>query len=156
MDTIFSGNLSARILLTILTAGYGIIPALADLNKTHAKNLLWTPHARFHVVWQVCSYVGLALIGLGLIWIRGPVYVERLYLAASFAAVVHGGFFLALFTMSIYGGKTYDENGYRPFLVRFLGRERSWDLNVVLLTIATVLLIAAVSLISSSRQISTP
>jgi hypothetical protein len=26
--------------------------------------------------------------------------------------------------MSIYGGKTYDENGYRPFLMRFLGREQ--------------------------------
>jgi hypothetical protein len=76
MDTIFSGNLSARILLTILTAGYGLIPALADLNKTHAKNPLWTPHARFHVVWQVCSYVGLALIGLGLIWIRAAQFMS--------------------------------------------------------------------------------
>jgi hypothetical protein len=55
--------------------------------------------------------------------------------------------------MSIYEGKTYDENGYRPFLVRFLGRERNWDLNVVTFTITTVLLIAAVSLITSGSQI---
>lgn len=152
MDARFSGNLSTRILLTILTAGYSLIPALADLNKTHAKNPLWTPHARFHVVWQVCSYVGLALIGLALIWTRGPVFVERLYIAASLAAVVYGGFFLALFTMDTYEGKTYDENGYRPFAVRIFGSERSFDLNVVTFTITSVLLVAAIRLITSSGR----
>jgi hypothetical protein len=57
MDAIFDSNIFARILLTVVTAGYAVAPLIADLNSTHATNPLWTPHARFHVVWQVlrCS-----------------------------------------------------------------------------------------------------
>jgi hypothetical protein len=32
----------ARVLLTIVTIGYGIATAKGDLNKTRATNLLWT------------------------------------------------------------------------------------------------------------------
>jgi hypothetical protein len=46
-------NLIARALLTLNTLGYSLGPAIADFNRTHATNPLWTPHARFHVVWQV-------------------------------------------------------------------------------------------------------
>jgi hypothetical protein len=66
---------------------------------------------------------------------------------------VYGGFFLALFTMSVYEGRTYDKNGYRPFLVRLFGRDRRWDLNVVTFTITTVLLVAAVIGINPNSHI---
>jgi hypothetical protein len=43
--------LVARILFTLMTAGYAALTVIADFNKTHATNPEWTPHARFHVVW---------------------------------------------------------------------------------------------------------
>jgi len=54
----------ARILLTLTTLGYGLATIKADFNKTHATNPAWTPHARFHVVWQILSYSGVGLIAL--------------------------------------------------------------------------------------------
>ena len=71
MDTM----LVAQVLLTLVTLGYSAVPTLADFNKTHATNPLWTPHARFHVVWQVSSYIGLAAIALALIWWPGQLAI---------------------------------------------------------------------------------
>ena len=59
--------LVARGLLSLVTIGYGALTVKADFNETHATNPLWTGHARFHVVWQITSYVGFGLIALGLI-----------------------------------------------------------------------------------------
>ena len=84
MDLSYDHNLLARILLTVMTAGYGLVTIKADFNRTHATNPLWTPHARFHVVWQILSYVGFGLIAFALIWIPGPLYVERLYSVCAF------------------------------------------------------------------------
>ena len=83
--------ITARILLTLAALGFSAITIVADLNKTHASNPLWTPHARFHVVWQVLSYSGIGLIALYLIWAGGPMQTERLYLAAALAVAVYGG-----------------------------------------------------------------
>src|SRR5262245_59302582 len=47
--------LIARVLFTLMTAGYAFLTVVADFNKTHATNPEWTPHARFHVVWQISS-----------------------------------------------------------------------------------------------------
>ena len=64
-------ELLARVLLTLVTAGYGFVTILADFNKTHASNPKWTPHARFHVVWQINSYIGFGLLALVLLWWPG-------------------------------------------------------------------------------------
>jgi hypothetical protein len=88
--------LIARILFTLITAGYAALTVLADFNKTHATNPEWTPHARFHVVWQILSYVGFGLLALALIWWPGPLAVERLYLVALRGAIVYAAFFAAL------------------------------------------------------------
>ena len=84
--------LLVRILLTLVTIGYSALTVKADFNKTHATNPLWTGHARFHVVWQITSYVDFALIALVLVWSPGVYAQERLYLACAFAAVVYGAF----------------------------------------------------------------
>jgi hypothetical protein len=60
----FDRILLARILFTLMTAGWAIATVFADFNKTHATNPKWTPHARFHVVWQISSYVGFGLLAL--------------------------------------------------------------------------------------------
>ena len=82
MPIAFDLHLLARVLLTLVTLGYGFATVLADFNKTHATNPKWTPHARFHVVWQISSYVGFGLLALALLWWPGPYAIERLYLVA--------------------------------------------------------------------------
>src|SRR5216683_7182153 len=105
----------ARILLTLTALGYGLATIKADFNKTHATNPRWTPHARFHVVWQILSYSGVGLIALYLIWIDGSMPLERLYLAAALSVAIYGAFFVTVFARPLFGGSLYDENGYLPF-----------------------------------------
>jgi hypothetical protein len=148
MDPSYDHNLLARILLTLMTAGYGLGTIKADFNRTHATNPLWTPHARFHVVWQILSYVGFGLVAFALIWVPRPMYVERLYLVCAFGAIVYGAFFLTFLAMPVYGGKAYDENGYLPFEVDVLGRKLRLDVNAVAFSIFSLLLIAGALSIS--------
>ena len=104
MTIAFDHMLLARVLLTLATLGWAAATVLADFNKTHATNPKWTPHARFHVVWQISSYVGFGLIALALIWWPGPYAIERLYFVALMGAVVYAAFFVALAAMPLYGG----------------------------------------------------
>src|SRR5215471_13623984 len=152
MEILHDGNLISRILLTLATIGYALITVKADFNRTHATNPNWTPHARFHVVWQITSYVGFGLIAYALIWTPGPYAVERLYFAAAFAGVVYGAFFIALATMSLYGGSTFDPNGYKPFTLRITG-PRLLDVNVTAFSIMSVLLILGAVCISRGATV---
>src|ERR1700722_4901060 len=83
--------IAAKILLTLTILGYALITIKADFNKTHATNPKWTPHARFHVVWQILSYAGGGLVALYLVWIDGQQPLERLYLAAALSSAIYGG-----------------------------------------------------------------
>ncbi len=56
--------LLAKLLLTLTVLGYAAVTLKADFNATHATNPKWTPHARFHLVWQVLSYSGVGLVAL--------------------------------------------------------------------------------------------
>lgn len=141
MELAYDSRLLARILLTVATLGYGLVTIKADFNATHANNPLWTPHARFHVVWQVLSYAGVGLIALGLIWIRGPVEIERLYLAGGLAFAVYGAFFVALLARPLYGGVLYDENGYPPFKPPVGPGHWRWDVNVTAFTTMSAFLL---------------
>jgi hypothetical protein len=105
----------ARILLTLTVLGYAVVTIKADFNSTHATNPKWTPHARFHVVWQILSYAGVGLVALYLIWVDGPRPLERLYLAAALSVAIYGAFFAAVLTRPMFGGALYDDNGYLPF-----------------------------------------
>ncbi len=134
--------LIARILLTVATVGWAVLTVIADFNKTHATNPAWTPHARFHVVWQISSYVGLGLLAFALIWWPGPLAIERLYLVALMDAIVYGAFFAALVAMPIYGGAAYDKNGYQPFKAPIPIIAKAWDANVTIFSIQLVILAA--------------
>jgi len=148
MSMLFADNLLARVLITLATIGYGYITVLADFNRTHATNPRWTPHARFHLVWQISSYVGIGSMALALIWVPGPYATARLYLAAIFAAIVYGAFFVALFSMRLYGGATYDDNGYRPFAAPLPIVVRQWDVNITAFSCLAMVLIAGTLSIS--------
>ncbi len=133
-----------RILLTLATLGFSLIPVLADFNNTHATNPKWTGHARYHVVWQVMSYVFIAMISLFLIW--GPIDPEGslgLKLAAAIAVAVYAGFFAALFSMKLYDGRTFDDNGIQP--IDAVGLKL--DVNVTVFTTISIVLLIAILLI---------
>ena len=136
--------LIARVLLTLTTAGWAFATVIADFNKTHATNPQWTPHARFHVVWQISSYVGFGVLALALIWWPGPLALERLYLVALMSAIVYAAFFAALIAMPVYGGRAYDENGYQPFAAPIPIVAKMWDVNVTIFSIQLILLAGGV------------
>lgn len=140
MEFAGDGNLIARVLLTLATLGYSAVTIKADLNKTHATNPEWTPHARFHVVWQVLSYSGVGIIALFLIWALGPLPTERLYLAGALAVVMYAAFFVAVLVRPVFGGKLYDDNGYPPFRAP-IGRAR-WEANVMVFTVLSLITLA--------------
>ncbi len=134
----------ARILLSITALGYGLATIRADFNQTHATNPEWTPHARFHVVWQILSYSGIGIIALVLIWMGGPLPRARLYLAAALGLAVYGAFFATVFARPIYGGSLYDKNGYLPFKPPIGLAHWRWDVNVTLFTVLSAFLVAGV------------
>ena len=140
--------LAAKILLTVLTLGYSLATVLADFNKTHATNPLWTGHARFHLVWQVASYNLIGLVMLVLLWVPGAQELARVWLVWTVAACVYAAFFLTLGTMGLFGGANYDENAYPPFKVTLPGGGgRLLDVNTTVFSAqATILVIALVLL----------
>jgi hypothetical protein len=150
MSIAFDWNLLARILLTLVTIGYAFVTVLADFNKTHATNPQWTPHARFHVVWQISSYVGFGLLALALTWWPGPYATERLYLVALMGAIVYIAFFVAVFAMPVYGGAAYDNNGYLPFAAPLPILAKRWDVNITAFCVLSVILVVGILSISAA------
>jgi Family of unknown function (DUF6640) len=136
----FDHLLVARVLFTLMTVGYAFATIIADFNATHATNPNWTGHARFHVVWQITSYIGFGLLALALIWFPRPLAIERLYLAALMGAIVYSAFFIALFTMPVYGGHAYDDNGYQPFPAPVPLFAKAWDVNITAFSVQLLLL----------------
>lgn len=145
MSEAYEINTIARVLLTIATLGYSALPTYADFNKTHATNPLWTGHARFHVVWQVLSYNGVGVLALFLIWSDGPAYLSQLRLAYIIPALVYGSFFVTYYSMRLFGGRAYDDNGYLPIEVRLFGARLLVDKNFLAFSIMVVVLIAAIA-----------
>ena len=152
MPIAFDATLLARILLTLATLGYSLGTLRADINKTHATNPKWTPHARFHVVWQISSYVGIGLLALALIWWPGPDAIARLYLVAVITAIVYAAFFVAVFTMPLYDGGAYDDNGYLPFAAPLPIIAKRWDVNITIFCVQAVILAAGVLSISAAAS----
>ena len=146
----FDHLLLARVLFTLMTAGYAALTVIADFNATHATNPKWTPHARFHVVWQISSYVGFGLLALALIWWPGPLATERLYLVAAMGAIVYAAFFVAVFTMPIYGGAAYDDNGYQPFKAPIPLIAPRWDGNIAVFCVQLLILLAGIVTLSGA------
>lgn len=140
MSIAFDHILLARILFTLMTAGYAFATVIADFNNTHATNPKWTGHARFHVVWQISSYVGFGLLAMALIWWPGPLAVERLYLVAVMGLIVYGAFFTAVIAMPLYGGAAYDDNGYQPFAAPVPLIAKMWDVNITIFCVQVAIL----------------
>jgi hypothetical protein len=118
----------------------------ADFNATHATNPLWTPHARFHVVWQVLSQAGVSILILYLLW--GANFPGHEWIAAIMNFNWGLTFYLTLFNMKRFGGALADVNGIPPFKFYIGGQVRLIDTNLFLGTILMVLNLIAVVLLA--------
>lgn len=133
-------------MVTAVAAGQGVTPLFVDLNRTHATNPLWTGHARFHVVDQTVVMVLLAAVEVTLLWWIAPGSGLAFYLATLLTATPISGFLLATFTRGFYGGTLRDPNGMPALHLQLAGRSREIDVNVVLVSVAAVMLAIAIGI----------
>jgi len=141
-----TASFAAKLMVSAIAAGQGVLPVFIDLNRTHATNPLWTGHARFHLVYQVFTLLPLGAVEVALLWWPGPDSAARFYLAVLLTATSLAGFLLAALTRKLYGGTLSDPNGYRPVRIHAGSRSVEFDLNLPVVAIASVLLVAAVVL----------
>jgi hypothetical protein len=134
----------ARLTVSAVAAGQGMVPVFVDLNRTHATNSLWPGHARFHVVYQVFTLLPAAVIEVALVWWPGPGMRVRFYVAALFSATSLAGFLIAAVARSLYGGTLRDSNGIPPVRLQLGSRALVFDANLPLVILGAVLLGAAV------------
>jgi hypothetical protein len=95
--------IAAKILVTLVTLGYSVLPAMFDPNQTHVTNPSFPGGARFHIVWQLSSYFKTALLALYLIWTAGT-QKGRLWIAAILVFCAYLGFWTAVVTRGMYAG----------------------------------------------------
>lgn len=115
MTTSITGSLrTSRVLITIVTLMYGIIPPLVDLTETHVFHPDWTPHARFHMVWLLATNSGLAILALYLMWMSRLEVQFRIKASGVIGLIVLGGFFVSALTSHVYGGSLVDPVGGVP------------------------------------------
>jgi hypothetical protein len=139
-----TASFAARLIVSAVAAGQGVMPLFIDLNRTHATNPLWTGHARFHLIQQVSTGLLVAAIDVGLLWWPGRGFQARFYLAALLTAPSLAGFLLAMLSRQLYGGALRDANGYRPVRIRVGARTVEFDLNVPIVLAASIVLLGAV------------
>jgi hypothetical protein len=121
-------DFAAKLLISLVAIVTAIAPMIADFNKTHATNPLWTPHARFHVVWQVLAQAGVSIVILFILW--GMTFEGHVWLAAIMNFNWGIAFFATLASMPVYGGALADVNGIPPFRFTIGGKTRSVDTNL--------------------------
>ncbi len=114
MQNTSNGSLNGRILMTLATLMYGLIPPLVDLTETHVFHPEWTPHSRMHMVWLLGTNSTLAMVALYFLWLKKENSSFGISLAGVLGLCVYGGFMLSAATMSFYGGSLTDKGGVPP------------------------------------------
>ena len=144
MTKTIAGSLSAsRILITIATLVYAVIPLLVDLTETHVFHPDWTPHARFHMVWLLATNSTLGVLALYLMWISKHDALVRIRAAGIIGLCVLGGFFVSTVLSSSYGGSLVDPVGGVPPILGL-------DANLVVFSPMLVLVVVGLWLSSKS------
>jgi hypothetical protein len=138
----------AAVLLTLTAVVYALIPLIVDIGPTHIFHPAWSPHARFHVVWQLSVNTMLGILAVLLIWWPGPSRALRLRLGALPGCIALGGFFVAALTRPLYGG-TFSEPGGVPPVA-------GMDANLVAFTPTLLIQLAGLALaLLPRRQVTT-
>jgi hypothetical protein len=126
--------LPGRIIMTIATMMYGIVPPLVDLTETHVFHPDWTPHARMHMVWLLGTNTSIAMVALYVLWLHQTSLILRVRLAGVLGLCVYGGFILSASTTSLYDGSLSDAGGVPPII--------GMDANILVFSLALLLLLA--------------
>lgn len=116
MQSTSNGTLNGRILMTLATLMYGLIPPFVDLTETHVFHPDWVAHARMHMVWLLGTNSTLALVALYFLWLYKENSSFGITLAGILGSCVYGGFMLSAATISLYGGALSDKGGVPPIL----------------------------------------
>ncbi|MEO0342309.1 MAG: DUF6640 family protein [Pseudomonadota bacterium] len=122
-----------KILITLVTIVYGVLPAIADLNETHIYNPEWSPHARVHGVWFLFFGASMSFMSLYFLWLK-----DNLFLPIFVGLMFASGFWVAYVTSELYAGALVDENGVET---RVLGLES----NVFVFSVVTIVLLGALA-----------
>lgn len=122
-----------RIIMTVATLMYGVIPPLVDLTETHVFHPDWTPHARMHMVWLLGTNTAIALVALHFLWLHKSGLAAGVRHAGVLGLCVYGGFMLSALTISFYGGSMSDKGGVPPVL--------GVDANILAFSLALLLLL---------------
>ena len=109
-------TLNGRILMTMATLMYGLIPPFVDLTETHVFHPEWPAHARMHMVWLLGTNSTLAAAALYFLWRYKENSSFGISLAGVLGLCVYGGFMLSAATTSLYGGALSDKGGVPPIL----------------------------------------
>lgn len=96
----------ARCLVTVGIIFYAVAVPFLEWNSSHVFNPEWPSHARLHEVWQLATNCGIGLFSLWLVWFK-----DRLRLAGLMTLLVTGGFFIAYYFRSVYGGSMLISDG---------------------------------------------
>ena len=124
----------SKLLITLATVIYGVVPILVDFSPTHILNPEWVPHARLHVVWLISTNGLIALLAMWLLWAK-----REVILSSILGLCVVGGFMIAGWTSGLYGG-SLAEPGLEAFKVLGL------DINVVVFGTTLIMLVIAIGL----------
>jgi hypothetical protein len=135
----------ARCLLAVFCGCQAIATPAVDLSRTHATNPAWPRHARFHLVWQVVTVVLMSVLEVALIWWPGPYEEQRFYLTLMVTSVPLLAFLIALIGRTAYDGALSDANGIQPTRLAVFGKIIQFDLNLVVVTAALIVLMATLA-----------
>jgi len=124
----------AKVLITVATLIYGVVPVFADVNHTHIMHSDWPAHARFHTVWLILTNSSIALIALYQLWSKC-----NFVLSAILGLVVMFGFWIAVITKDLYAGALVDPGGVEVSIVGI-------DANVFAFALVTAMLVSGLVL----------
>lgn len=100
-----------RLFITFCVLVFAVVIPILETNASHVFNPNWTPHARFHEVWQLLTNCGLGLLCLWLAWVK-----NQIRLASVLVTLVMGGILIAHAIQDIYGGSVLSGNTSKTVL----------------------------------------
>lgn len=101
-----------KILVTIAVLIFGAVIPILEISPTHVFNPDWTPHMRFHEVWQLITNSALAALTLWLVWRR-----NEITLASIIGLCVMGGILASHALSGLYGGSLTYPGGLERYIL---------------------------------------